>query len=536
MRNCVKKYTIVMALSTCMVLSAFSQYFSRTYFTEFPLGSFTNQVIPLPNNEVVHSHKYPCEETTFCGGFSKIDDNFENSVIFNSTDKEVFLNTTKIRNDTIFFSCRDIFLENGKYHWYFGKMTLDGEQLGLNSYEINIENNAFAYLYGMEIVKDDEIILWGTGNDPTMSNEKNDPRVIWIRVKMDGTLVSGPHYYKPDWIEAAAQPTDAAVDLDGNMVFVYDFATFGFAEKYIFKILENDSIQEICRIPINKSQNAFPRMAVTHDGHYIVTNYDTSKRNNPPLLTKVDRQGYKVWESSFDLIYGLWSGFNLPTVDKFTVARLTEATNGDILMCGFNTQVDTFYIPFLKKKVAVTGWTGAYMARFGSDGTVKWVHFLASVKDNGTFRKIDINDIQEMPDGSIVVGGSLGLRDTLSSRYHSWVMKVGPNGCFDPECSHVDKWWYFPEEIVTVTEEQSIIGKLHIYPNPGHEVISISLPDDTILPVQYRISDMQGRTHESGIQNQQDIKLDVGFMPTGIYQIAIMDKSGKVWQGKWVKM
>ena len=37
-------------------------------------------------------------------------------------------------------------------------------------------------------VKDGEIILWGTGNDPTMSNAKNDPRVIWIRVKMDGTL------------------------------------------------------------------------------------------------------------------------------------------------------------------------------------------------------------------------------------------------------------------------------------------------------------------------------------------------------------
>jgi len=526
-----------MALSTCIVLSAFGQYFSHTYFKDMQYGSFTNQVIPLSNNEIMHSHKYPCELTTFCGGISKIDDHFKNTVIFNSIDKEVFLNTTKIRNDTIFYSCRDIFLQNGKYHWYFGKMTLEGESLGLNSYEFNIENNSFAYLYGMEIVKDDEIILWGTGNDPMMINEKNDPRVIWIRVKMDGTLVSGPHYYKPDWIEKAAQPSDATVDIDGNMVFVYDYATFGFAEKYIFKILENDSILEICRIPLNISRNAFPKIAVTHDGHYIVTNYDTSKKNTPPLLTKLDRQGNKVWESSFDLIYGPWSGFNLPTVDKFTVARISEARNGDILMCGFNAQVDTFYVPFLKKKVAVTGWTGTYMARFGSDGTVKWVHFLASVKDNGTFRKIDINDIQEMDDGSIVVGGSLGVLDTLSTRYHSWVMKVGPNGCFDETCSHVDKWWFFPEEIAIATEEPIINSKLNIYPNPGDGHLSIDVSDDMQIPLRYELTAVSGQLVIQGYHNSRDnLNIETSHVPTGMYFIRLVDKSGKLWQSKWVKI
>ena len=531
-----KTYTMAISLSTFMVLSAYGQYFSRTYFTDLPLGSFTYQVLPIPNNEILQTHKFPCESTTFCGGVSKINEKLNNIVIHNTGNKDFFYHTCKVKDDTIYLGSWDLQLQNGKYNWYFNKMTLEGENLVLSNFELNIKNNAFAYLYGIELVKNDEIILWGSGNDPALDNEKNDPRVIWLRLRSDGTLVSGPHYFKPASLEDPAQATDSGVDTDGNMVFVYEYTAWGVPEKYIFKILENDSIQEICRFPLNEREsNPRAKIKVTHDGHYIVTNYDTSKKNTPPLLTKLDRQGQKVWESSFDLIYGYWSGFNLPTVGKFTVNRLSEAKDGDILMCGFNAQVDTFYVPFLRKKVAVTGWTGAYMARFSPDGRVKWVHFLASVKDNGTFRKININDIQEMDDGSIVVGGSLGVRDTLSTKYHSWVMKVGPNGCFDPECSHVDKWWYFPEEIASATEELISHGKLTIYPNPGHDVINVILPDDAFLPVRYRITDMQGRTHESGVQNQRDIKLDAGFLPSGIYHVVIMDKSDKRWTGKWVK-
>ncbi|MBL0101846.1 MAG: T9SS type A sorting domain-containing protein [Saprospiraceae bacterium] len=99
----------------------------------------------------------------------------------------------------------------------------------------------------------------------------------------------------------------------------------------------------------------------------------------------------------------------------------------------------------------------------------------------------------------------------------------------------MDKWWYFPEEIASATEELISHGKLTIYPIPGHDVINVILPDDAFLPVRYRITDMQGHTHESGVQNQRDIKLDAGFLPSGIYHVVIMDKSGRRWTGKWVK-
>lgn len=527
-------------LSTIFVLSIYGQYYSRTYFNEL-IWSRNFTIIPVSKSKMI----------TY-SGIVNTGSNIETNVIgeYNETgeyeileeidnDKGLFIlgKSLKFINDTIFYTCRDRNIIDSKMNWYLGILDKDQNRKKLFNFSFDVFGNGFPNKYGMEFVKNNEIIIWGAGLDPSLQSNENDPRVIWIRVKTNGTLVSGPHYYKPDWLKDWAQATDADVDIDGNMVFVYDYPAWGVPEKYIFKILENDSIKEITRFPLNEREsNPRAKIKVTRDGHYMVTNFDTSKKNTPPLLTKVDRQGNKVWESSFDLIYGQRYGYLLPNIGNFTVNRITEAKNGDILICGFNTQIDSFFIPFMKDKILTSGWTGAYMARFNPDGKVKWRHFLASVKDNGTFRKIDIQDIVELDDGSIAVTGSLGVRDTTSNIFHSWVMKVGPNGCFDPDCSHVDKWWYFPEEIVTATEALNINGKLNIYPNPGHEVISISLPDDTILPVQYRITDMQGRTHESGIQNQHDIKLDAGFMPTGIYHITIMDKSGKVWQGKWVKM
>ncbi|MBL0101856.1 MAG: hypothetical protein IPP49_18940 [Saprospiraceae bacterium] len=51
---------------------------------------------------------------------------------------------------------------------------------------------------------------------------------------------------------------------------------------------------------------------------------------------------------------------------------------------------------------------------------------------------------------------------------------------------------------------------------PRSRWINVILPDDAFLPVRYRITDMQGHTHESVDKNQRDIKLMPGFLPSEI--------------------
>jgi hypothetical protein len=74
-----------------------------------------------------------------------------------------------------------------------------------------------------------------------------------------------------------------------------------------------------------------------------------------------------------------------------------------------------------------------------------------------------------------------------------------------------------------------------IYPNPGDDQIHIQLSSDVVLPVQYQISDVQGRIRESGSQSLHDISLDSGYLTTGLYIITIRDSQGKISMAKWVK-
>ena len=115
-------------------------------------------------------------------------------------------------------------------------------------------------------------------------------------------------------------------------------------------------------------------------------------------------------------------------------------------------------------------------------------------------------------------------------------MRLSPDGCLDDSCSHVGKYWVFPGEIVSSSEDVpvSTATKLTLYPNPGSGYIHVALPQGVALPVQYQIVDMQGRVRESGTQSSEVFTLESGYLTQGMYIISVRDKNGKVSVGKWV--
>ncbi|MBL0101855.1 MAG: hypothetical protein IPP49_18935 [Saprospiraceae bacterium] len=71
-------------------------------------------------------------------------------------------------------------------------------------------------------------------------------RVIWLRLRSDGTLVSGPHYSNP----SLEDPAKLLILVWTQMVIWYlcmNILRESAGEVHISKILENDSIREICR-------------------------------------------------------------------------------------------------------------------------------------------------------------------------------------------------------------------------------------------------------------------------------------------------
>jgi Secretion system C-terminal sorting domain len=535
-----KQLLLTLILSAYMALSINAQYFSRTYFNDSEIGSDGYQICKSEIGQMFISHRSNCEGHWYCDGFSLLN---ANGILQNTNyliNKDIFFYSTKSRNDTLFYAARDRdILDGNKYHWYFGM--LDELALPLNEFkfEMPITQNEIPLIYGTELLKNGEIILWGEGLHPNGSQEMREIYLVWIRVKLDGTIVSGPHYFKPDYREWS-NVTNATTDIDGNMVFIYEVTDrLTGLWKEVYKIHENDSITKIIKVDVESFQDDFPRLAIDHDGNYIFQDIQDRNGNYPNFL-KIGRDGDVVWKETFEQMFSPLLGFEkVPNVSNFKVNSIKVATNNDILVCGFIAIMDSIYIPNLKKKVIVSGRNGSFMARYSPDGELRWRHFLLSANDNGKARNVGIRDITEMPDGSLVVAGFLGRKDTtLVGIRDAWVMKVGPNGCFDPECSNVpdNRWWYFPEEIPTSAIDLVTYEKLSLYPNPGIDKIHISLPDGIAYPIQYQITTMTGQTVEKGVQQEQNFSLDASYLSGGTYIILSKDKSGKVWYGKWVKM
>lgn len=535
-----KQLLLTLILSANMALSINAQYFSRTYFNDSEIGSDSYQICKSEIGQLFISHRSNCEGHWYCDGYSLLN---ANGILRNTNyliNKDIFFYSTKTRNDTLFYTARDRSVLDGNiYHWYFGVLDATASLISEYKFEIPIAQNEFPLIYGIEFIKNGEVILWGEGLNPNGSLEIRERHLVWIRVKLDGTLVSGPFYFKPDYKDYS-NITNATTDIDGNMVFIYEVTDrLTGLWKEIYKINEDDSITKIVKVDVETFTADFARLVVDHGGDYIFQDIQDRNGNYPNFL-KIDRNGNVVWKETFEQMFSPLLGFEkVPNVSNFAVNSIKVTTNNDILVCGFIAIMDSIYIPNLKKKVIVSGRNGSFMARYSPDGELQWRHFLLSANDNGKARNVGIRDITEMPDGSLVVAGFLGRKDTtLVGIRDAWVMKVGPNGCFDPECSNVpdNRWWYFPEEIPTSATDLVTYEKLSLYPNPGIDKINISLPDVITYPITYQITTMSGQTVETGIQQEQNFSLDASYLSAATYIILCKDKSGKVWYGKWVKM
>jgi len=474
--------------------------------------------------------------------FYSINDNFENIKLkdFKNINQWSSSFGESIRFDGLnyYYLTRDnstSTLSPDSVGWNFGKINQSGKLLFDVKIPFKPVSGSVYFSYGIELVKDQNVILWGIGIPPENDPNVNNPYIIWVRLNKDGTKISGPHYYKPPGVDGWAQPTDATLDIDSCIVLVYDNKVKA-KEKYVLKIKDDDTVEIMMRLDLTTNYvTDAAKLDVTQSGHFLVTNYDKNYYELP-VLVRVDRSNKVLWESAFEIPYGWINGVYRPIVSKIYLNRIREISNGDILVCGINHQIERFDDDSLGTEVIKSGYTGSFMARYGRDGTVKWAHFLIDPDDIGGLNKIRLNDISETEDGSILVGGELGVRNEFD-RSRPFYMKLGPNGCFDDACSHVDKWWYFPKDIVSISDRDLSENRVLVYPNPGKDQITILLPEMKIKGSSYRysVNDGRGQSHIQGMIQIDDPTIYTGFLPTGLYIITIQDNQGNIHGCKWVK-
>lgn len=77
---------------------------------------------------------------------------------------------------------------------------------------------------------------------------------------------------------------------------------------------------------------------------------------------------------------------------------------------------------------------------------------------------------------------------------------------------------------------------LDFIPNPGADQVTILIPESMIAPVKYNLVDLAGRSLICGLTFEPSLLIiDTHQLPLGMYTISLIDKSGILKTGKWVK-
>lgn len=96
----------------------------------------------------------------------------------------------------------------------------------------------------------------------------------------------------------------------------------------------------------------------------------------------------------------------------------------------------------------------------------------------------------------------------------------------------------FFENLTASLEELSEIAEANLYPNPTTDFLTLNLSLVESTPIQWTISDLQGRTWQQGetstLTSGWNTRFDLTVLPAGLYQLEIKTNSGR-WREKIIK-
>jgi len=549
MRIIVVVASLLLGLSTIIL--------SQEFYKVIPEDSIYNGDVQIVlentmSNEIVLQYNYSkIEERRAKYKIAKITTSGELNILKDFSEQHRWPsglgNEVKIANGLIYYADREWKKEEpnpDSLAWYYGVMDMDGHTLIEKKFNFRSRDWRVTFLYGMHLVGNDDVILWGVGTPPWNDPKINNPYVLWLRLKRDGTLVSGPHYYKPELDIRWAQPTDGAIDRDSNLVLVYDSREAD-SRKFGLKILPNDSIEIafLLDYEVKSPTDDFSCIAIAKNGDYIVTKPD-QRYARQPRLSRINKENVEVWESGFDRPTRKGIMFGPENTKFYYTQKIIETANEDIIICGLNNISDSFYVAGTNDQVFSQNRSGSFIARFSKEGELLWVHHMAYVVEDGSLHYIRLRDVIELQDGRLCVGGSLGIEGTKIDM-EPFVMFLDANGCKDENCSNVDKWWYFPDLIPrppidtldTEIDTLAILPHVVVYPNPTSEFLNIHIPqkNDFLGIVQSYIFDSQGRQIRTDVLALGINTVDVSQWSQGSYFLIIQDEAGQQLSIPWIK-
>ena len=530
------KYIVLLVVVFMTTTNIYSQYFSKTYriWEDSEKGSFFINAYPTKENNIVGNNMYICPNNQGCFGIKHL--NIQG--IEGKESVKDYMNgnrhSMKIRNDTIFYSGRSISASDSIFYWYFGMMTASGDSIAEYKYPIIHLKDGNVLNYGIVLTGGSEAILWGEGIDNRQPNPTDVPyRSVFYRVGFDGSVRSDVIWYERN-THTSRRMSDATTDIDGNAVFGY-MAIEGAIRRYFIKLLPDNTVTTGVYVDVANAGLDDPRIAIDHEGNYLMNSYFLGKdsiwnndKRRTTHVTKINRQGEILWSTMMPQI----KREGLVYLDRFEMMRMSVTENNDILCVGQVIISDTFYNLQTNEPHHWVSLDASFISRLSPDGIVKWRHLMAPLNSEGFPLANILFDIQEAPDGSIIVAGNL-QRDTTGFINDAWLLRLSPDGCLNDSCNHIQKYWVFPDTI-SFTENIQLHPML-LYPNPGQQGFRILPSSEMTYPLQYELINSSGIRLQTGFSGNSNDIVDTSWLHAGVYQVLVRDRDGKVFSGRWVK-
>ncbi|MCO6464511.1 MAG: hypothetical protein J5I52_10230 [Saprospiraceae bacterium] len=355
MRRIQIKLTMFLILTAFMSNECMGQYFSRIYHYKEDRGVLLNGTLCNNDFQCVKHEQVICESGYKCQIISRVNPT-NGTEIWQRTKPYIADNfyTLQIRNDTVFYSGHSNFISDSIMYWYFGMLSINGDSIAEYKYPIlhlkDTEIGDFGYKvpynYGLTLVNNSEVIMWGEGLDNRMQNVNQDGmfidrRSVFLRVGLDGEQKGDIFWFDKNDIPTRRMH-DACTDIDGNMIFAYEWVSVSTEKRAfirsIFKIQPDNRIDSISSVGI-QGYKGLPKIAVDSSGNYFinpvyeggVATGTNTFISDVSFVTKINKTGEVLWTS---MITPLWRESYFVGIQKQRINRISVARNGDVLCAG----------------------------------------------------------------------------------------------------------------------------------------------------------------------------------------------------------
>ena len=297
------------------------------------------------------------------------------------------------------------------------------------------------------------------------------------------------------------------LDKNGEMVWTWDTESAGYSHNWAF----------------------------LEDGSTIV---EVDNISGYPVWARVDIKGNEIWRN-----YRVSEDWRVEGRYNSVTTLDMEVTADDNILVWGNIQDDLNYDGMMDDSEVINYEAGHIMKVNSQDGSIIWERTLMDYNDEGAPIGNTIVDMVEGEDGFLYGTGvsfpnahwkNGDNTDAFLFEFEgadTWLIKLTPDGCFDPEwCTELRSFTSHTEDIAA--EE---IVEVLIIPNPTFDLVTIKLPQDlrgnTVSLMGY-----DGALIESLEMRGSEIQIDMAAYTRGIYFVNILLNDGQSLVEKVIKV